>query len=152
MTLAYIIVISTLLIFCFLTYSHSLEIHTINNNDNYTSQQFITSCYTSVGIPPIQPINAPAVFLSKHNLSHVLHFSSETNSSTINNSIVVITELPEWYDTGTQDPGEVVAIGRLIQKHGGIGIVVQSLEKVKERYYQLFVTAFCMFLTILIVS
>lgn len=120
--------------------SQSIIIYYDNKIETYTSY------YTTLGIPPSYNLQASIVILSRHNFSKDCWFSHETNTTylkgtlftllfhyiliTINmlGKIVVLEDEPEWAECVSDNLGTKVGLGRIMQKIGVAGVLLQQLE------------------------
>ena len=118
--------------------SYSLVVHLFNfSNSETTSEITFKSQYTSLGTPPKhQPLRSNLVYLSSYNFSDC-SFSQATNIHSIKGSIVLLESTPPWHPCAHAEAGMAPALGRMIQKVGGIGVLTASLEKVSPLFLPL---------------
>lgn len=112
----------------FLSLSHASAITIIKNP--LFAQEKIKSFYSTIGIPPLVTYHSHPIYLSHFNFSDDCWFSSSTNVSLLEESIIIITSLPEWFDCTSESTGVITGVSRLLHKVGAMGIVVTQQEQV----------------------
>jgi hypothetical protein len=111
--------------------SNSLQIHLHDPNNQTTAPITLKYTYTTLGTPPkLQFMKTSPVFLASYNFSDC-KFAQTTNTANLQGKIIVLESLPFWYDCAYEEHGAVTAAGRLIQREGGIGVVITAQEKVR---------------------
>lgn len=125
--------------------SHSLEINITTIGPDLQiefQQQMVFSLYTSLGDLPTQRLSASPLLLAKHNFSNNCWFSQETDTSKIYNSIVIITDIPEWCRCTSEAAGIIPALIRLLQQFGATGVVLPQQETVFITFIIFFIIFF----------
>jgi hypothetical protein len=122
---------SLLGILCFyslVSSSYSIVIHLCSSNST-CEQHAYSSTYTTLGEYPQQTLQASIIFMSPNNFTNKWKFSPLTNTTEINGKIVVMKLKTPIY-SGLYGSAIPPAIGREIQRVGGVGVVVKAQENV----------------------